>query len=306
VQSVLTSRTAPPRLAIDTDPAKHGLSYEAVDVASADGVRLSAWVVVVAGSRGVVVVNHPLNCTRESSPTGLDGVAVDFVPMLKALAAAGFSFVTYDQRAQGESDGGVGKTQRGPKEVPCGTGATEWQDLVGVLRFVAAHPVLCSQKVCVLAQCMGANAAFHAAKLARADFAEVRCMVAVQPTISSNMMSRLTKIKAGADLSADVDDLAKATYGFGAVDTLDNVGAFPDIPLLVVQMRGDVYAEDAAGSDTQRIFDAVPTKKKQLLWLGAAEKHAFGSCKRFEAYNFFGAHPAALTDFLNASLAARK
>jgi len=296
VKAVLKARIMPPREEVTTSPAKLGIEFKDVDIMSTDGVRLSAWEIVVPGSTKLIIVNHPLMCTRAGVTKGLDMVSVDYMPMYKILVDAGYSVITYDQRAQGLSDGGIGKTRIGPKDVPCGVGATEWQDFVGVLRYVDNHPTLAKASIGVYGQCMGANAVMLAAVKAPSDFAKVRCMVAMQPTLSLKMMSRMTKIKVGADIAMEVDDISDKEYGIRAVDSATNVKSVT-VPIMFVQMRGDVYTEDEWGSDSQTLFESCPSSEKEMLWLGPKEAKGFGSCKRFESYEYFNTHPEDLLQF---------
>ncbi len=123
VESLLTrvvvrQRVSPKRLENVKSPSAYGLEFRSVDVRASDGVRLSAWEIPAPGSPRVAIVNHPLLCTRYGSVEGMDGVPVEFLPMIRHLHEAGFSVITYDQRGQGESDGGLGKSVKGAEADP--------------------------------------------------------------------------------------------------------------------------------------------------------------------------------------------
>ena len=108
-ERIVDLRVAPKRLENPKTPADYGMEYRDVDITTADNVRLSAWEIPAALPSGkTVIVNHPLLTTRYGSDEGLDGVAAEFLPMVKHLHDAGYNIVTYDFRGQGDSDGGMG------------------------------------------------------------------------------------------------------------------------------------------------------------------------------------------------------
>lgn len=296
---IVRQRVAPRRQTVPKTPADYGMAFDAADLTSSDGLRLSAWLIPSEAKKGVVIVNHPLLCTRYGSEEGMDGVPVAFLPMIKHLHESGYTVLTYDQRGQGESDGGLGKTMRG-SEAPVGAGSVEWQDFVGALRFVAAHPDLSALPLGFVTHCMGANAALAAWKEAPEafDLDRVRCHVAIQPTLSWNMMARLTQHKLGFNLADPVDAAQREQHGFGFADALDSVASVR-VPMLFAQVREDVYTFDPGTgvNDVQVIHDRCPTDKA-LLWIGPNEATPFGSGKRFEGYNFFNEHPEELLAFL--------
>lgn len=300
VNKIMQARVSPPRDPIVKRPSDYGMQYESVDILSSDGVRLSAWL-MNKNSDKLVIVNHPLNCSRYGSTKGMDGVAVEFLPMVKALYDAGYGIITYDQRGQGESDGGVGKTMKG-KEVIVGVGATEWQDLIGVLEYVKQHASLSKAKVGLLVQCMGANACFKACMESPASMEPVKCIVALQPTISKKMMARVTKLKTGKDLSERIEEVSTSRYNMPLANGSEFVRAVK-APILFVQVKADVYVGDAQGHDVQAIFDNC-TAPKEILWIGPGTEHPFGSGKRFECYNYFNHHPEAMLKHFNSHLNA--
>ncbi len=296
---VLGQRVAPARQPVLETPAEHGMSFESVEFSSIDGVRLSGWWIPSANASRLILVNHPLLCNRYGSEQGMDGVPVAFLPMIRHLHDAGFSVLTYDQRGQGESDGGLGKTTRGA-EAPVGAGSVEWQDFVGALRFVGGRPDLAEMDLGFVTHCMGANAALTAWKEAPEafDLDRVRCHVAVQPTLSYNMMARLTHQKLGINLASQIEQAQRSRYGFGFANALEGVGAVR-VPMLFTQVRHDAYTLDLGTgvNDVQVIYDRCPTQKR-LVWVGPDEAQPFGSGKRFDGYNYFNEHPGVLLSFL--------
>jgi pimeloyl-ACP methyl ester carboxylesterase len=300
---VVGQRVGPKRQELPETPADYGMEFLAVDIMATDGVRLSAWEIPAEQPIGLVVINHPLLCTRYGSVEGMDGVPVAFLPMIKHLHDAGYSVLTYDQRGQGESDGGVGKSIKGI-EAPVGAGALEWQDALGVMQYVSQRDDLKDLEIALLSQCMGANAMLEAWRQApnAFDLSRVKCQVLVQPTISYNMMSRLTERKLRMDLAAAVEAAQREEYGFGFADALQTIGSVK-VPVLFTQVKGDVYTTNAESgiNDVEVIFDRCPTPK-ELVWIGPDQPRAFGTGKRFDGYNYFNDHPQELLDFLAAHI----
>lgn len=296
---VVGQRVGPKRQELPETPTDHGMDFRALDISASDGVRLSAWEIAAPSAIGLVIINHPLLCTRYGSVEGMDDVPVKFLPMVKHLHDAGYSILTYDQRGQGESDGGVGKSAKGP-EAPVGAGTVEWQDVVGVLRHVGQHATLRDLPVALMTQCMGANAALAAWHNAPDEFNldRIKCHVLVQPTISYNMMSRLTAQKLKMDLADSVDAAQREEYGFGFADALQTIGSLK-VPALFTQVKGDTYTTNAATdvNDIEVIYDRCPTPKR-LIWIGPDQDKPFGTGKRFDGYNYFNDHPEELLDFL--------
>ena len=128
--------------------------YSDIDIVTNDNIRLSGWEIPSrSNTNKTIIVNHPLTTTRYGSEEGLDGVSVEFLPMIKHLHNAGYNIVMYDHRGQGDSDGGYGKTVKG-QEAPVGAGVTEWQDVVASVKYVNNHPEFKNDKIALLSQCM--------------------------------------------------------------------------------------------------------------------------------------------------------
>lgn len=118
-----------------------------------DNIRLSAWEIPSPTPLDeTVIVNHPLTTTRCGSDAGLDGVAAEFLPMVKHLYDAKYNIVMYDHRAQGESDGGLG-SKAIDSEALVGAGITEWQDFAASLRYVHAQQQFGDDDIFFLSQC---------------------------------------------------------------------------------------------------------------------------------------------------------
>jgi pimeloyl-ACP methyl ester carboxylesterase len=300
-ERIVDLRVAPARLENPRTPADYGMEYRDVDITTADNVRLSAWEIPAATPSGkTVIVNHPLLTTRYGSDEGLDGVAAEFLPMVKHLHDAGYNIVTYDFRGQGDSDGGIGSAAIGT-ETPVGVGVLEWQDVAASLRYVLDSPEFGNDEIVLLSQCMGANATFLAWQEEPELFAnpQIKGVIANQPTLSYDFSDRYIRANAfGLNLVDDVLRVQQDKYGFGFADTVNYVPSVT-VPVLYAQVKKDVYTFDkeTGQNDIQKIMDATPTEH-DIVWIGSDQEIAFGSDARFDAYQYFNTHPEELLDFV--------
>lgn len=300
-ERIVDLRVAPARLENPRTPADYGMEYRDVDITTADNVRLSAWEIPAATPSGkTVIVNHPLLTTRYGSDEGLDGVAAEFLPMVKHLHDAGYNIVTYDFRGQGDSDGGIGSAAIGT-EKPVGVGVLEWQDVAASLRYVLDSPEFGNDDIVLLSQCMGANATFLAWQEEPELFAnpQIKGVIANQPTLSYDFSDRYIRANAfGLNLVDDVLRVQQDKYGFGFADTVNYVPSVT-VPVLYAQVEKDVYTFDkeTGQNDIQKIMDATPTEH-DIVWIGSDQEIAFGSDARFDAYQYFNTHPEELLDFV--------
>lgn len=299
--AIVEMRVAPDRLENPRTPGDYGMEYIDVDITTADDVRLSAWEIRASGpSNTTVIVNHPLLTTRYGSDEGLDGVAAEFLPMVRHLHDSGYNVVMYDFRGQGDSDGGIGSDARGT-ETPVGVGVLEWQDVAASLRYVLDHPEFSDDDIVLLSQCMGANATFLAWQEEPAQFSDPRIkgLIANQPTMSYEFSDRYIRANAfGLDLVDDVLRVQLERYGFGFAETLEYVPSVT-VPVLYAQVEKDVYTfdENAGQNDIQQILDATPTDH-DIVWIGSDREIPFGSDQRFDAYQYFNTHPEELLAFI--------
>lgn len=295
-------RLAPERLDNPKTPTDYGMEYSDVNIVTKDNVRLSAWEIPsTTPSNKTVIVNHPLLTTRYGSVEGLDGVAAEFLPMVKHLHDAGYNIVMYDHRGQGESDGGMGSTAIGT-EGPIGVGVLEWQDVSASLRYVLDHPEFSDDEIVFLSQCMGANATFLAWQEEPILFAnpQIKGLIANQPTLSYEFSDRYIRANAfGLDLVDDVLRVQLENYGFGFTETLEYVPSVT-VPVLYAQVEKDVYTVDESTgvNDIQRIMDATPTEH-DIVWIGSDQPISYGTDQRFDAYQYFNSHPEELLTFLS-------
>jgi len=303
---IVDLRVAPARLVLLQTPGDFGMAYRDVDIVTEDSIRLSAWEIPAQQvSNRTIIVNHPLTTTRYGSQEGLDGVAAEFLPMLRHLHDAGYNIITYDHRGQGESDGGLGGNTRGT-EAPVGAGVTEWQDVVASLNYVLGHDEFGDNEIIFLSQCMGANATFLAWHNEPALFSnpQIRGLVANQPTISYNMTDRYILAKTGFDLVDQVQDVQLERYGFGFANALETVPSV-SVPILFSQVERDRYTfnTETGENDISEIM-AAATAEHEIAWIGPEHPNAYGTGQRFDAYQYFNHHPEPLLDFLSRRFAS--
>ena len=267
-------RVSPARLELPKNPSDYGMDFKNVDIVTADQVRLSAWEIPAAQpSNSTIIVNHPLTTTRYGSVEGLDGVSAEFL---------------------------------GDKEVPVGTGVTEWQDVSASLRYVLNHPDLGDNEIIFLSQCMGANATFLAWKNDPQLFSspQIKAVVANQPTLSYNMTDRFIRARIGLDLVDKVLQRQEEQYGFGFANALENVPSLT-VPVLYAQVEKDEYTFNLSTqqNDLVEIMNATPTPH-EVVWIGPDQDTPFGTGKRFDGYQYFNNHPEKLLEFVKRHLSS--
>jgi dienelactone hydrolase len=301
VKQIVKMRVSPERLGNPKTPQDYGMAYRDASIITPDGVRLSAWEIPAPAPSGkTIIMNHALGTTRYGAVEGLDGVPVEYLPMVKHLHDAGYNVVMYDHRGQGESDGGTGTTLIGT-EAPVGVGATEWQDVIGSLEYVKGHPDYGDDQIAFLSQCMGASATFKAWSLAPETFADpnIKSVVAIQPPIAYEMNRRLIRDKTNMDIVDAVLAEQQANYGFGFADNVNDVKGLT-VPVLFLQTEADKYTFDVETgiNDVQLIYDAAPTEK-EIIWVRQTGPNPHGTGQRFDGYGYFNKYPQRLLEFLD-------
>jgi uncharacterized protein len=300
VNQIVKMRVSPERLSNPKTTQDYGMSYSNIDIITPDSVRLSGWEIPAPiKSDKTIIMNHALGTTRYGAVEGLDGVPVEYLPMVKHLHDEGYNIVMYDHRGQGESDGGTGKTLIGT-EAPVGVGATEWQDVIGSLEYVKNHAEFGDDQIAFLSQCMGASATFKAWSQAPERFSDskIKSVVAIQPPVAYKMNKRFIIAKANMDIVDAVLSAQIEKYGFGFADNLNDVKSLT-VPVLFLQTEADEYTFDVetGTNDVQQIYDAAPTEK-EMIWVRETGEKPHGTGKRFDGYGYFNKYPDQLLAFL--------
>lgn len=278
-----------------------------------DGVLLSAWLITKPEHTKIVLANHPLTCTRSGCKSGLDGVEVNFLPQYKALFDAGYNILMWDNRSQGESEGGLKltKTQvdlggnKASKDIPCGVGSEEWKDVLGAMDYVKSQDTLAKDEVFILGQCMGGAAVLlafeHDPQIMNSM---VKACMLVQVPDNFNITARLTKKKMGNNLSEAVEKAQIASFGIPYPNLKPGLGEIK-VPLAFLQMKEDMYTynPETGKNDIEILAElAVNTPKKpNVILIGRGSENPYGTKngKRFEGYNYFGKHPQKLIEFFD-------
>jgi fermentation-respiration switch protein FrsA (DUF1100 family) len=244
-------RLHPDRVAVDDDPGRHGIAYQAVSFASPlDGASLKGWYMASSRPTGRAIVIVPgIDNNRLVS-----GIALGLAP---GLLASGFDVLTFDLRGEGESGGD-----------PITFGAHEHWDVLGAVQVVQAHG---DRQVAVLGFSLGAASAI----LAAARSPDIVAVVA--DSSFADLTDTLTRELEGSDhLPGPVAAYALALYRLmsgtdpGDVAPERLVAAIAPRPVLLIQGTAD---QTVPASDSDRLLAAAATATTER-WLVAGGRHA--------------------------------
>lgn len=284
------------RTPVHKRPEDHGLTdYEDVFFPSADGVGLEGWLIRAPGSKRLIIINHPMPMSR-SGFTGhwgapwsaVDDIEIDFVAHMAALVRAGYNVLAYDLRNHGNSgaaNGGV-----------CGIGRYEWRDCVGAKRFVDSHPELKHMTVGLYSRCTGGNAQFEAIHRHPELFEDVRCILCPLVVSMSALMGAFARLQGVGDHMDLLDAEQIKLGGFRNREMTPHLFA-PSVrmPALTMQVRGDLWTDDADGLETLELLGSA---EKDIIWVE-------GTTRRFDGYNHFGHHPEKMIAFFERHMGDR-
>lgn len=274
-------------------PAQEGLEFEDVTFPSEDGVPLEAWFIPRPGSDKLVIANHPRWFNRYGLPSHLEpwrslgGVAgndfeVSFIRDYRLLHDAGYNVLTYDLRNHGHSGSGNGGLIT--------SGRFESRDVVGSIDYARSRADTRGMSIGLFSRCLGCNSTMFAMARRPERFADVRCMIGVQPLSVRAIMSRMLALRGiGAHRIDQLDAAVRLVTSFG-IDDLSPRGAARGvtIPTLIYQVRDDLMTE---ASDVQAIFDNIPASDKELFWIE-------GTTRRWDGYTQFQREPARILSWL--------
>lgn len=287
IKAIAEGFARPIRSPILRTPGDAGLAYENITFPSQDGTPLEAWFMPCEGSSRLIVANHPLSFNRYGFAAHIEpwksafgdfagnDFEVNFIADYKILHDAGYNILTYDFRNFGHSAAANGSIQSG--------GMFEARDVLGSMAYVAGRADLKAMTLGLFSRCLGANATMFAMAAAPERFANVRCMVAVQP-LSVRVIMEQTLERLGLSAKIDALDFEQRLITSRTLDEMSPVAAARSVttPTFMYQVRDDVLTRP---SDVQSIFDAVAAEKKQLLWIQE-------TTKRWDGYCFFQRKPA--------------
>lgn len=272
-------------------PSEYGMKYEDVFFPSLDGTILQGWFIPAAQpSKKLIIANHPMTCNRYGYPghlegyTGFGGFEVNFLPDYKALHDAGFNIITYDLRNHGISAQGSGGM--------CGAlGYYEARDVVGSLQYARSRPETKDNTIGLLSRCMGGNSTIHAMTHFPSYFGDdIKAMILLQAVSGHAFVEQGAK-NAGLDVDQTVAAFDKYIQGLTGFQ-LKELSPIPlaknvTVPTLFAQVKKDSLIDTR---DSQEIFDALSSKKKDMLWIE-------GTTRRFDGYNYFAKNPERMVEW---------
>lgn len=281
---VIHSRRQP----IVRTPQEYGLSYEDVEFKSTDGLTLKGWFIPAPSARTdkVIIVTHPMPMNRHGFLARNQGFPpmfrtdVDLLKTVHALHQAGYPVLAFDLRNHGESDSGI-----------TGNGLTEYQDVLGAVRYLHDRPDLDVQQIGFVCFCMGAASTMTALSKGKDQLLKARFLVAIQPVTSGVFFRcylRAVYTPLSLFLIPIVDRIVQWRGGYAFKEMAP--GRFAkdiEIPTMYVQAQEDPWTEL---SDIRGFYEATPGAEE--LWL------IQGKMRRFEAYNHVGAHPERVLAFV--------
>jgi len=268
-------------------PKDYGLEFENVEFESADGLKLKGWF-IPGETEKTVVVTHPFPFNRHGFLAKNQGLLrlfktdVDLLKTVRAVYGAGYSVLLFDFRNHGESGSGV-----------TGIGLNEYLDVVGAVHYLKSR--FGTPQIGFVSFCMGANSTLIALSKAKAELADVRCVVAVQPVsalvfVRSFMRDVFTP--ASLLLVPVVDKMCQWRGGY-SLKEMSPLRYCRDvtIPVFYVQAKTDPWTEL---SDIEGFYGETAGSKE--LWM-IEEKMG-----RFDAYNYVGDNPEKIINFLKQHL----
>jgi pimeloyl-ACP methyl ester carboxylesterase len=227
--ALMWARVHPRRVALDDDPARHGLRYEDVAFASPlDGTTLRGWYMPAPRPTGRTLVIVP----------GIDSnrlVGGITLSLAEDLVADGFDVLAFDLRAQGESDGDT-----------LSFGAREQDDVLGAVAFARARG---ARHVAVLGFSMGAASAMLAA--ARTPDVEA---LALDSAFADWEETLRNELRSGWHLPGPLVDYAVFLYEVlsgtdpGSVAPAAIVGDVAPRPMLFIAGADDPVVDTADGA----------------------------------------------------------
>lgn len=277
-------------------PGDYGVEFESVSFPSQDGVPLEAWYIPSAGSKKLVICNHPMSFNRYGFPSHLEpwrsmgalggnDFEVDYVSDYKILYDAGYNVLTYDERNFGMSGGANGGLNSG--------GRFEARDVVGSMNYARTRRDLKGMTIGLFSKCNGANATLFAAHSQPQEFEDVRCMVACQPLSVGVVNARILEIMGLGDRWGQLDDeiFLAASIRFNDMRPPEWAKSVRT-PTYVLQVKDDMLTRQ---NDVQSFFDNIPIPEKRLHWVE-------GTTARWDGYLEFQRRPEPILHWFRTYL----
>jgi alpha-beta hydrolase superfamily lysophospholipase len=234
----------PARMAIRETPEADGLKYESISFRSdTDNLKINGWLIPAEGKpRGVIVLCHGRQGTRGSMRS--------YLPWLHR---AGYTLLTFDFRASGESEGDTSTI-----------GMNEVRDALGAIQYVKSRPELRGLPLGIFGHSMGGAVAIQAA----AKSPEVRAVVADSPFAS---LDRAVSYRFRSVFGSSAPLVSEPVRFFGermggfdttTVSPLAAVGKIAPRPLFLIHGTKDNVT---SMEDSKMLYEAAGGPKD--LWL---------------------------------------
>ena len=283
---VMHSRRQP----IVRTPQDDGMHYHEVEFKSTDGLTVRGWFIPAPDGRTdqVILLTHPMPMNRHGFIAKNQGFPplfqtnVDLLKTMHALHQAGYPVLAFDLRNHGESDSGI-----------TGNGLSEYQDVLGAVRYLSHRPDLNVRHIGFVCFCMGASSAMIALSKGKEQLSNACFLVAIQP-VTAEVFFRRYLAAVYTPLSLFLIPIVNRIVQWRGGYPLREMTPGPfaadiEIPTLYVQAEQDPWTEL---SDIRGFYETTPAEKE--LWLIP------GKMKRFEAYNYVGEHPERILAFIRA------
>ena len=278
----------PNRQPLIKNPADYNMEFTDFEFYSPDSVNIKGWQ-IPGDNNKLIIFTHPMNFTRygysikHQKPFKITKVEVEFLNVVKRLNEAGYNILMIDFRNHGES----GKGNNGIT----GVGINEWQDVVGVMRYIKNHEQYSKMPVAIVANCMGANSSIIAFSKQNKELKNIKCLIAIQPISTDVFVDHFLgsdyKYLHGLIPNIQKKCIKKGGYPFHEMSPEKYIKDL-EIPILYVQAINDGW------TDINQVngFYEQTTCEKNLFMIE-------GDLERFDAYNYFGHTPELMLEFLS-------
>ena len=244
--------TTPPHRALRVKPETFLSTYEKIEFATQDNVRLSGWFVPCAGSKRGVVLLHGNGATR-----------TQVLARARWFHDHGYAALLYDARGHGESGGDL-----------VSFGWNETQDLLAAIGFLRSRGL---EEI----GCLGVSQGGATLALAAATLPDIRWAVleSVYPTLPNALDRRFRRTVGLPGWLAGMlmRPIAEARLGLNAdvIAPRDHIHAL-NCPLLVMIGARD---EHTFVDDAREVFDRARAPKAWWIVPDAAHVDLYGAAK---------------------------
>ena len=266
------------------NPKDYGLSYEDVTITTADGVKLSGWL-IKGGKDKVIIQSHfGVQCSRTGyTPEGKGMIKmwnedIPFLRQAKYLADDGYSVLMYDFRNHGSSEA---------SERPwVSWGPEEAKDVAAAVKYIENHADYKDAEIGLLSICMGAASTTYAYGEGLIDNPNIKAMIAVQPLVYPDFVKAMG-IPGFLARRVNKETTNRLGFDLNAKTFLPSVKKIP-VPTLVIQNTNDPWAN----IDFVKDYYQELTQEKELKLVDLKKSRA-------AAYDYIGKSPEVVKGFFD-------